>query len=134
MAQLSYADQSSENAMSDIGMRGAWKFEQWLDRQKTEKEIADAEYKRAHPDRYFVAFIKLDMPRSSAPEHVWPRFINETFLFEQPDMPALDEVMDTAKKAWGIADRIEVLNFYEMSEADYKAFLGDESGWTVIDE
>lgn len=25
--------------------RGAWKFEQWLDRQKTEKEIADAEYK-----------------------------------------------------------------------------------------
>ena len=62
------------------------------------KKIADAEYKKAHPDRYFVAFTKLDMPRSSAPEHVWPRFINETFLFEQPDMPALTMLLLQPKK------------------------------------
>ena len=42
--------------------------------------------------------------------------------------------MATAKTAWGIAERIEITNFYELNEVDYKAFLGDESAWTVIDE
>ena len=74
------------------------------------------------------------MPRSSAPAHVWPRSINETFLFEQPNQPSLDEVIATAKKAWRIAERVEVTNFYEMNRVDYLAFLGDEAGWTVIDE
>ena len=74
------------------------------------------------------------MPRSTAPAHLWPRTINETFLFEQPLQPSLDDVMATAKQAWQIAQSIEITNFYEMNEADYYAFLGDESGWTVIHE
>ena len=114
--------------------RGAWKFERWLNKEKTAQDMAAIEYKKAHPDRYFVAFIKLDMPRSSAPEHVWPSVINETFLFEQPDMPSLDDVIATAKKAWLIAQRIEVLNFYEMNTKDYFKFLGNESEWRVIEE
>lgn len=114
--------------------RGAWKFERWLNKEKTAQDMAAIEYKKAHPDRYFVAFIKLDMPRSSAPEHVWPSVINETLLFEQPDMPSLDDVIATAKKAWLIAQRIEVLNFYEMNTKDYFKFLGNESEWRVIEE
>lgn len=114
--------------------RGAWKFERWLDKQKTAKELADIEYKKNHPDRYFVAFVELTMPFSTAPISVWPRYITETFLFEQPLQPSLDEVVATAKKAWGVADKIDITNFYEMNETDYKAFLGDESGWTVIEE
>ena len=114
--------------------RGAWKFEQWLNRQKIAQDIKEIEYKEAHPDRYFIAFVKLDMPRSSAPQHVWPSEVNETFLFEQPDMPSLDDVMATATKAWGIAQRIEVMNFYEMNVKDYFDFLGDDSQWTVIEE
>tara|TARA_B100000530_G_scaffold309310_1_gene235024 strand:- start:39693 stop:40097 length:405 start_codon:yes stop_codon:yes gene_type:complete len=114
--------------------RGAHKLDKWLDRQRGIIEQAGVDHKAANPDRYFVAFVRLDMPRSTAPERVWPRSINETFLFEQPDMPSLDDVVATAKKAWGIADRVEVLNFYEMNEVDYMAFLGDESGWTVIHE
>ena len=113
--------------------RGAWKFERWLNKEKTAQDMAAIEYKKAHPDRYFVAFIKLDMPRSSAPEHVWPSVINETLLFEQPDMPSLDDVIATAKKAWLIAQRIEVLNFYEMNTDDYFKFLGNESEWRVIE-
>lgn len=113
---------------------GAWKFERWLNKEKTAQDMAKIEYKKAHPDRYFVAFVKLDMPRSSAPEHVWPSVINETLLFEQPDMPSLDDVIATAKKAWLIAQRIEVLNFYEMNTKDYFKFLGNESEWRVIEE
>lgn len=113
---------------------GAWKVDRWLYEQKSKAEQDAIQDAAANPDRYFVAFVRLDMPRSTAPERVWPRSINETFLFEQPDMPSLDDVVATAKKAWGIADRVEVLNFYEMNEVDYMAFLGDESGWTVIHE
>lgn len=113
---------------------GAWKFDQWLYGQKSKAEQDAIQDKAANPDRYFVAFVVLAMPRSSAPIHLWPRFINETFLFEQPLQPSLDDVMATAKTAWGIAERIEITNFYELNEVDYKAFLGDESAWTVIDE
>lgn len=113
---------------------GAWKVDQWLYEQKSKAEQDAIQDAAANPDRYFVAFAVLDMPRSSAPAHVWPRSINETFLFEQPNQPSLDEVIATAKKAWRIAERVEVTNFYEMNRVDYLAFLGDEAGWTVIDE
>lgn len=117
-----------------IDGNGAWKFDQWLYEQKSKAEQDAIKDKAANPDRYFVAFAVLAMPRSTAPLHLWPRFINETFLFEQPLQPSLDDVMATAKQAWQIAEKIEITNFYEMAEADYKAFLGDESGWTVIEE
>lgn len=113
---------------------GAWKFDQWLYEQKSKAEQDAIQEKLANPDRYFVAFAVLTMPRSTAPLHLWPRTINETFLFEQPLQPSLDDVMATAKQAWQIAQSIEITNFYEMNEADYYAFLGDESGWTVIEE
>lgn len=113
---------------------GAWKFDQWLYEQKSKAEQGAIQDKAANPDRYFVAFAVLTMPRSTAPLHLWPRTINETFLFEQPLQPSLDDVMATAKQAWQIAQSIEITNFYEMNEADYIAFLGDESGWTVIHE
>lgn len=113
---------------------GAWKMDQWLYEQKTNAEQDAIEYKAANPDRYFVAFVALTMPRSSAPSHVWPSTINEVFLFEQPLQPSLDNVMATAKQAWQIAVSVEITNFYELNEVDYKAFLGDESAWTVIDE
>ena len=96
--------------------------------------IKGGKHGTANPDRYFVAFAVLAMPRSTAPLHLWPRTINETFLFEQPLQPSLDDVMDTAKQAWPIAQSIEITNFYEMNAIDYKALLGDESGWTVIHE
>lgn len=113
---------------------GAWKIDQWLYEQKSKAEQDAIQDKAANPDRYFVAFAVLVMPRSTAPAHLWPRTINETFLFEQPLQPSFDDVMATAKQAWQIAQSIEITNFYEMNEADYYAFLGDESGWTVIHE
>lgn len=112
----------------------AWKIDQWLYEQKSKAEQDAIQDAAANPDRYFVAFVELTMPVSSAPLRVWPRSISETFLFEQPTQPSLDDVMATARKAWGIADKIDITNFYEMNETDYKAFLGDESGWTVIEE
>lgn len=112
----------------------AWKIDQWLYEQKSKAEQDAIQDAAANPDRYFVAFVKLTMPFSTAPITVWPRFITETFLFEQPLQPSLDDVVATAKKAWGIANKIDITNFYELNEFDYKAFLGDESGWTVIEE
>lgn len=114
--------------------RGAWKLDRWIDRQKDFKALADAEYKKAYPDRYFVAFITLTMPRSTAPLHVWPPVVNDTLVFEQPEQVTFDDVMRVAKAAWLIADRIEVTNFYEMRADDFRAFVGDESEWGVIEE
>lgn len=121
--------------MSKVSVeRGAWKFEQWLDKQKTAEELAAAEYKKAHPDRYFVAFITLTMPRSTAPLHVWPSVVNDTLVFEQPEQVTFDDIMRVAKAAWLIADDIAITNFYEVSASDFGAFVGDESEWGVIEE
>ena len=114
--------------------RGAWKFERWLDKQKTEKELADIEYKKNHPDRYFVAFVKVSLPRATLPEHLWPTVINDTLLFEQPEPLTFEDIIRVANKAWILADRIELTNFYEMNANDFAAFVGDEAGWTVIEE
>jgi hypothetical protein len=120
--------------MSKVPGRGAWKFEQWLDKQKSAEEFAAAEYKKAHPDRYFVAFLKISIPRSTLPEHVWPTVINETLIFEQPEQVTFEDIMRVAKKAWLIADDIAVTNFYEMSASDFSAFVGCDKEWGVIEE
>lgn len=113
---------------------GAWKIDQWLYEQKSKAEQEAIQDAAANPDRYFVAFVEIVMPWSSAPSHLWPSKINDTLLFEQPTMPALDDVIATAKQAWHIAERVIVSNFYELSTDDYKAFLGDETEWKVINE
>ena len=74
---------------SSIG-RGAWKFERWLNKQKTEKELADI----------FVAFVKVSLPRSTLPEHLWPTVINDTLLFEQPESLTFEDIIRVANKAW----------------------------------
>ncbi len=83
------------------------------------------------PDRYFVALVEVFLPWGS---HHWERSFGDTFLFEQPTQLSYDEILATAQKAWTIATHFDVTNFYEMSASDYKAFMGNNHEWTVIDE
>lgn len=112
----------------------ASRFERWLDTQKTVQARAEAEHKKEYPDRYFVAFVKITTPRSSLPERLWPRVINETLIFEQPEQVTYEDIMRVAKKAWPFDERIEITNFYEMNADDYAAFKGDDNEWGVIEE
>lgn len=112
--------------------RGAGKLDKWLDKQRGVIEQAGIDHKAANPDRYFVAFATIWMPIATS--SAWPSKISDTLLFEQPEMPSMDQVINTAKQCWGIARAVDVLNFYELSADDYQAFLGDESEWSVIDE
>ena len=84
------------------------------------------------PDRYFVALVEVFLPIATS--RAWPSMIRDTLLFEQPTQLSYDEILATARKAWTVATRFEVTNFYEMSAADYKAFMGYSNNWTVIDE
>lgn len=111
---------------------GAWKFDRWLYEQKSKAEQDAIQDKAANPDRYFVAFVDIHMPIATS--NAWPSMIRDTLLFEQPDMPSYSQVFDTVKYNCKITQRIEITSLYELSAADYKAFLGDESGWTVIEE
>ena len=63
---------------------GAWKFDQWLYGQKSKAELDAIQDKAANPDRYFVAFAVLTMPRSTAPLHLWPRTIMKPFCLSSP--------------------------------------------------
>ena len=73
------------------------------------------------------------MPRATLPEHIWPRKINDTLLFEQEDIPSINDVIETARRAWGVASRIDLINFYEVNAEDYQKLFGDEGDWEVID-
>ena len=84
------------------------------------------------PDRYFVALVEVFLPIATS--HAWPSMIRDTLLFEQPTQLSYDEILATARKAWTIATRFEVTSIDEMSAADYKALMGDNHEWTVIDE
>lgn len=110
------------------------KFERWLNKQKDAQTLAEEEYKRLNPDRYFIAFVKITTPRSSLPERLWPSVINETLVFEQPEQVTYEDIMRVAKKAWSFDEGIEITNFYEMSAEDFKRFVGDESEWGVIEK
>ncbi|WP_352309056.1 hypothetical protein [Psychrobacter sp. W2-37-MNA-CIBAN-0211] len=83
-------------------------------------------------DRYFVALVEVFLPWGSHKD--WVRSFGDTFLFEQPTQLSYDEILATAAASWTIATDFEVTNFYELSAADYKVFMGDDSQWTVIEE
>ena len=63
-----------------------------------------------------------------------PKVMHDTLLFEQPQQVNYDEIMRVANKAWVLADKIELTNFYEMSASDFAAFISNESEWGVIEE
>ena len=73
------------------------------------------------------------MPRATLPEHIWPRKISDTLLFEQEGIPSINDVIETARRAWGVASRIDLINFYEVNAEDYQKLFGDEGDWEVID-
>ena len=116
-----------------MNMKGALKFEAWLNKRTLEQQKEHEQYKLENPDRYFVAFVEIYMPRATLPEHIWPRKINDTLLFEQEDMPSINDVVETARRAWGVASRIDLINFYEVNVEDYQKLFGDEGDWEVID-
>lgn len=84
------------------------------------------------PDRYFVVMVDVFLPIATS--RAWASMIRDTLLFEQPTQLSYDEILATARKAWTIATRFEVTSIDEMSASDYKAFMGYDNNWTVIDE
>lgn len=114
-------------AVPKIEVEGmADKFENWLQDKAKEVEANKPN------DRYFVAYVDIYLPIAS--HKAWPTSIRDTLCFEQPDYPSVDEIEVTGHKAWRIARKVVFLSIQELTEADYMNFLGDESGWQVIDE
>ena len=49
------------------------------------------------PNRYFQAFVEVRMPWCT--HKAWGPYASEIVLFEQPDMPAYDDIVRAVKRA-----------------------------------
>lgn len=105
--------------------RGADRFDNWLQNKAKEVEA------NKPPDRYFVAEVKIEVPKPT--HNAWNPVFIDFLCFEQPNHPSLDQIIETAYKAWRICTKVEVQKIEEKSAKDYWDFIGDESGWKIID-
>jgi len=83
-------------------------------------------------DRYFQAFVFIGMPWCSKAGAL--DSTTEIFLFEQPDMPAYDQIIKTVKKACPLSIGITLQNMHEISETDFRSFIGNSKEWEASDK
>lgn len=82
------------------------------------------------PDRHFIAFVHIDMPWCSSPK-AWQPVSNEIVLFEQPDMPAYDDIVSAVKQACPAATGVVLNNLHEISHTDFLSFINGSKDWEV---
>lgn len=79
--------------------------------------------------RYFAVKIKLYMPWVSNPK-AWSSTHIEDLLFDQEEYrPSHAYIEESAKEAFGLFDRIEILNIEELTKADFEHITKD-GDWT----
>ena len=80
-------------------------------------------------NRYFAVKIKLYMPWVSNPK-AWSSTYIEDLLFDQEEYrPSHAYIEESAKEAFGLFDRIEILNIEELTKADFEHITKD-GDWT----
>ena len=80
-------------------------------------------------NRYFAVKIKLYMPWVSNPR-AWSSTYIEDLLFDQEEYrPSHAYIEASAKEAFGLFDRIEILNIEELTKADFEHITKD-GDWT----
>lgn len=81
------------------------------------------------PDRYFQAFVEIQMPWCT--HKAWSPYANEIVLFEQPDMPAYDDIVSVVKQACPTAVGVVLNNLHEISHTDFLSFINGSKDWEV---
>nr|WP_313091227.1 hypothetical protein [Moraxella sp. CTOTU48268] len=80
-------------------------------------------------NRYFAVKIKLYMPWVSNPK-AWSSTYIEDLLFDEEEYrPSHAYIEESAKEAFGLFDRIEILNIEELTKADFEHITKD-GDWT----
>ena len=80
-------------------------------------------------NRYFAVKIKLYMPWVSNPK-AWSSTYIEDLLFDEEEYrPSHAYIEESAKEAFGLFDRIEILNIEELTKADFQHITKD-GDWT----
>ncbi|VWX31329.1 hypothetical protein ENHY17A_50138 [Moraxellaceae bacterium 17A] len=80
-------------------------------------------------NRYFAVKIKLYMPWVSNPR-AWSSTYIEDLLFDEEEYrPSHAYIEESAKEAFGLFDRIEILNIEELTKADFEHITKD-GDWT----
>ena len=81
------------------------------------------------PNRYFQAFVEVRMPWCT--HKAWGPYASEIILFEQPDMPAYDDIVSAVKKACPAAVGVVLNNLHEISHTDFLSFINGSKDWEV---
>ena len=80
-------------------------------------------------NRYFAVKIKLYMPWVSNPKAWEPTYIEDLLFDEEEYRPSHAYIEESAKEAFGLFDRIEILNIEELTKADFEHITKD-GDWT----
>ena len=81
------------------------------------------------PNRYFQAFVEVRMPWCT--HKAWGPYASEIVLFEQPDMPAYDDIVSAVKRACPAAVGVVLNNLHEISHTDFLSFINGSKDWEV---
>ena len=81
------------------------------------------------PNRYFQAFVEVRMPWCT--HKAWGPYASEIVLFEQPDMPAYDDIVSAVKQACPAAVGVVLNNLHEISHTDFLSFINGSKDWEV---
>lgn len=79
--------------------------------------------------RYFAVKIKLYMPWVSNPKAWASTYIEDLLFDEEAYRPSHAYIEASAKEAFGLFDRIEILNIEELTKADFEHITKD-GDWT----
>ena len=80
-------------------------------------------------NRYFAVKIKLYMPWVSNPKAWSSNYIEDLLFDEEEYRPSHAYIEESAKEAFGLFDRIEILNIEELTKADFEHITKD-GDWT----
>ena len=81
------------------------------------------------PNRYFQAFVEVRMPWCT--HKAWGPYASEIVLFEQPDMPAYDDIVSAVKQACPAAVGVILNNLHEINHTDFLSFINGSKDWEV---
>lgn len=81
------------------------------------------------PNRYFQAFVEVRMPWCT--HKAWGPYASEIVLFEQPDMPAYDDIVSAVKRACPAATGVVLNNLHEISHTDFLSFINGSKDWEI---
>lgn len=81
------------------------------------------------PNRYFQAFVEVRMPWCT--HKAWGPYASEIVLFEQPDMPAYDDIVSAVKQACPAAVDVVLNNLHEISHTDFLSFINGSKDWEL---